>query len=118
MLNSFFANQCSLINNNSQLPPTLPYKTDERLSSIKITDDGIFKIIAKLDPSKAYGHDKISIRMIKISNTCICKPLRLIFNHYVDNGMYPCEWKKANVVPIHIKGDKQTQCLYFQFTLQ
>ena len=22
--------------------------------------------------------------------------------------MYPCEWKKANVVPIHKKGDKQT----------
>ena len=108
MLNSFFANQCSLINNNSQLPPTLPYKTDERLSSIKITDDGIFKIIAKLDPSKAYGHDKISFRMIKICNTSICKPLRLIFNHCIDSGIYPCEWKKANVVPIHKKGDKQT----------
>ena len=26
----------------------------------------------------------------------------------IDNGMYPCEWKKANAVPIHKKGDKQT----------
>ena len=103
LFNSFFANQCSLINNNSQLPRTLSYKTNERLYSIKITDDDILKIIAKLDPNKAHGHDKMSIRMIKICSTSICKPLRLIFNHCIDNGIYPCEWKKANVVPVHKK---------------
>ena len=86
----------------------MSYKTNERLYSIKITDDDILKIIAKLDPNKAHGHDKISIRMIKICSTSICKPLRLIFNHCIDSGIYPCEWKKANVVPIHKKGDKQT----------
>ena len=79
LFNSFFANQCSLINNNSQLPRNLYYKTNERLYSIKITDDDLLKIIAKLDPNKAHGHDKMSIRMIKICSTSICKPLRLIF---------------------------------------
>ena len=59
--------------------------------------------MAKLDPNKAHGHDKISIRMIKICSSSICNPLRLIFNYYIDNGIYPCEWKKANVVPIHKK---------------
>ena len=72
LFNSFFANQCSLIINNIQLPRTLSYKTNERLSSVKITDDDILKIIAKLDPNKAHGHDKISIRMIKICSTSIC----------------------------------------------
>ena len=57
LFNSFFANQCSLINNNSQLPPTLSYKTNERKFSVKITNDDILKIIPKLDPNKAYGHD-------------------------------------------------------------
>ena len=38
----------------------------------------------------------------------ICKPLRLIFNHCIDNGMYPYKWKKADLVRIHKKGDKQT----------
>ena len=112
LFNSCFANQCSLINNNSQLPRTLSYKTNERLYSSKITDDDILKIIAKLDPNKAHGHDKMSIRMIKICSTSICKPLRLIFNHCIDSGIYPCEWKKANVVPIHKKGDKQTLKTY------
>ena len=61
LFSSFFANQCTLMNNNSQLPQNLPYKTNERLSSVTITDDGILKIIAKLDPSKVlgqYSHDK------------------------------------------------------------
>ena len=92
---SFFSNQCSLVTNNSQRPRTLSYKTNEMLSSVKITDDDILKIIAKLDPNKARGHDKISIRMIKICSTSICKPSRLIFNHCLDNGIYPCEWKKC-----------------------
>ena len=66
LFNSFFANQYSLINNNNQLPPTLSYKTNERLSPVKITDDDILKIISKLDPNKTNDHDKTIIRMIKI----------------------------------------------------
>ena len=38
----------------------------------------------------------------------ICKPLRLIFNHCIDNGIYPCKWEKTNAVPVHKKGDEQT----------
>ena len=34
--------------------------------------------------------------------------MRFIYNHCINNGIYPCKWKKANVVPIHKKGDKQT----------
>ena len=80
-----------VISNNSQLAPTVSYKINERLSSVKITDDDIFKIIAKLDANKAHGHDKISIRMKKICSTSICKPWKLIFDRCIDNGIYPCE---------------------------
>ena len=55
--------------------------------------------------------------MIKICSTSICKPLRLIFNHCIDNGIYPCEWKKTNVVPIHKKDDKQTLKNYHPVSL-
>ena len=112
LFSSFFENQCSLINNNSQLPRILSYNTNERLSSVKINNDDILKIIAKLDPNKAHGHDKISIRMIKICSTFICKPLRLIFKNCIVNGIYPCEQKKAKLVPIRKKGDKQTLKIY------
>ena len=58
--------------------------------------------------------------MIKIFNISI----RLIFNHCIENNIYPCRWKKANVVPILTKNDKQTlkkatvQCIYFQLAVK
>ena len=74
-LTIFFAKQCSLINRNSDLPSVLSKKTHKLLSTIHFTNDGILKIIKNLDPNKVYGHDMISIRMIKISDASICKPL-------------------------------------------
>ena len=49
----------------------------------------------------------ISIRMVKICDDSICKSLKLIFQSFLESGRFPSEWKKANVVPIHKKGDKQ-----------
>ena len=60
-----------------------------------------------LDPYKAHGHDKIIIRMIKICGKSICKPLQFILSQCIDTGSFPLEWKKANVVPVYKKGDKQ-----------
>ena len=54
----------------------------------------------------------ISIRMIKICDASICKALELIFRSCFENGKFPTELKKANVVPAHKKGDKQNQKNY------
>ena len=37
----------------------------------------------------------------------VCKPLQLIFRQCIDTCSFPLEWKKADVVPVHMKGDKQ-----------
>ena len=50
----------------------------------------------------------MSIRMIKICGNSLCKPLELIFKSCVIKGEFPSEWKKASVVPVHIKSDKQS----------
>ena len=86
--------------------------TDNRLSSVSFSQDDIAKIIQNLDPNKAHGHDNISIRMLKICGSFIYKPLELIFKECIETGVFPCEWKKANIVPIHKKGDKQTPANY------
>ena len=49
----------------------------------------------------------ISIRMIKTRDTSICRPLKLIFQSFLESGKFPTGWKKANVVPVHNKNDKQ-----------
>ena len=45
--------------------------------------------------------------MIKICSESICKPLNLTFNQCIDPNFFPLEWKKANIVPNHKKGDKK-----------
>ena len=105
MFNDFFADQCSTLRNKSELPTTLPKKTSESLTTTDFSNNDILKIIRKLDPNKAHGHDMISIRIVKICDDSICKPLKLVFQSCLESGTFPSEWKKANVVPIHEKGD-------------
>ena len=94
--------------NSSKFPSHLHHWTGNHLSSVNFCQDDIAKIIQNLDPNKAHGHDNISIRMLKICGSSIYKPLEMIFKQCIETGVFPSEWKKANIVPIHKKGDKQT----------
>ena len=104
---NFFAKQCSLIKNSSRLPWHLHYLTNNRFSSVSFSQDDIPKIIQNLDPNEAHGHDNISIRMLEICGSSIYKPLEMIFKQCIETSVFPPERKKANIVPIHGKGDKQ-----------
>ena len=101
--NSFFAEQYSPISNGSVLPSELPLQADSSLSSCHFTKDDILRIFNNLDPNKAHGHDEISIRTLKICGDTICRPLTITFKTCSHKGIFPLEWKKANVVPIHKK---------------
>ena len=105
--NSHFATQCSLISNSGKLPSHIKYLTDNRLSLGNFSHDKIAKVIQNLDPNKAHGHVNISITMVKICGPSIYRPLEIIFNQCLETGVFPSEWKKGNIVPIHKKGDKQ-----------
>ena len=107
MFNNFFPDQCSILRNKSELPTTLSKKTCDSLTTIDFSNNDILKMTRNLDLNKAHGHDMISIRMVKICDDSICKPLKLIFQSCLESGKFPSEWKKAHVIPIHKKGDKQ-----------
>ena len=107
LFNEFFTQQCNTIENDSTLPNNLVFETTERISFFDIPKDEITKIIRSLDPNKAHGHDGISIRMLKLRASSKSKPLFLFFKHSLENECFPNEWKKANIVPIHKKVNKQ-----------
>ena len=96
-----------MIKSDSKLPSYLNYKTENRLSTVNFSIDDIAKILQNLDPNKAHGHDKISIRMLQLYDNSICKPLELIFQQAMESRSFPSQWKKGNVVPIHKKDGKQ-----------
>ena len=55
----------------------------------------------------AHGHDNISARMIKLCCHSVAHKLRLIFPKPMAAGTFATQCKRANVVPIHKKNDKQ-----------
>ena len=107
MFNEFFSRQCTLLNNGSKFPSQHYFITSERLSSIVFDDQDIIKIIRALNINESHGHDDISIRMIKICDSELGKPLSIIFNNCIKTGIFPYTWKKSNVIPVHKKNDKQ-----------
>ena len=106
LFNDYFSSQCSLIDNSSTLPEPIIPSFDFSISTFDIDGDHILKLIRSLDENKAHGFDQISIRMLKICDTSIIKPLVIIFKNSLNSGVFPLLWKKANVTPIHKKGDK------------
>ena len=74
----FFALKCTPLNNGSTLPHSASNKPTIELSSFQFNDQDILKIIGALHANKAYGCDDILIRMIKIYDQSIVKPLSII----------------------------------------
>ena len=95
------------MSNASKLPPNFTLYTDNRLSTVTFSQDDIGTIIQNLNPNKAHSYHNISIRMLKIYGSSIYDPLELIFKEVLSTGLFPSNWKKGDIVPIHKIGDKQ-----------
>ena len=76
--------------------------TQKSLSSFQFAANDI-----KSDSNKEHGHDTISICMIKLCGDSIYRQLEMIFKSSLNQGIFPAEWKKANVVPVYKAGDYQ-----------
>ena len=91
ILNSFFPNQCSLIPNNRILPSELKLLTEHTLTLCHFSESDILQIINNQNLNKAHGHDMISIRMLKLCDEAICRPLNIIFRTFLNTGKFPSE---------------------------
>ena len=105
ILNNFFASICTPIDNASCLP-SFSYRRGSRIKSFQVTENDILAIIKTFDPNKAHGCTNISIKIIKICSQSLILPLKIIFEHSLQECKFPKIWKKANVVPVHKKEDK------------
>ena len=102
IFNDYFAEQCTIHDNGSALPP-MKFRTNSALSNIIISPDEIVGIILKQKLHKAHGCDNISMAMLKLCPQEIAIPLSLIFQRCINTGKFPDSWKLANVQPIHKK---------------
>ena len=107
IFNTFFAEQCTPLNNSSVLPVNQTFLTQSRLNFINLNEDEILKVIRALNIHKAHGHDDISIRMIKVCDKSLLKPLIILFGNSIKSSCYSDIWKRSNIIPVHKKNDKQ-----------
>ena len=89
LFNSFFAKQGSITEYNIVLLSSTNPITDQYLANIEFMKDDIKRMICKLDPNKAHGHDMINICMLKMSGDDIIEHLFKIFNNCLKCGTFP-----------------------------
>ena len=117
IFNECFAEQCTLLKNNSVLPINQTFLTQSWLTSLDFNEEEILKIIRALNKHKAHGHDYISMRMIKLCNKSLLKPLILIFQNSAKLSYFPDILKGSNIKPVHKKNDKQLVENYLPISL-
>ena len=101
--NNFFADQCQPLNNAGDLPTNQIFLTQSRVASLDFNEGELLQIIRALKIYKAHGHDDISIRMIKICDKSLSKPLIVLFRKSIKSSCYPDIWEKVNIIPAHKK---------------
>ena len=75
------------------------------------------KILSGLDANKAYGPDNLSSRILKECVNVLAPSLPLLFKKSFASGHIPTQWKQANVVPVHKKGNKSQVSNYRPISL-
>ena len=102
LINSFLLNAHPLI----IILKFLVFNTGARFSSITCEVNDILKIIRNFNISKAHGFDDILIKMVKLCDDSLVKPVSIIFQNCTISGVVPVSWEKSNIVPIHETNDK------------
>ena len=74
------------------------YNTGNRLLTINFSTDDIANILQNLDPSKANGHDKISIYMLQLFGNTISESLELISNSHQKVVLFRLHGKKETCI--------------------
>ena len=105
LFNEYFLSHCKIDDSNARLPPAndAPAFT---LDHINVSEDEVFDLISTLDVNKSTGHDGISARMLKLAGATISPSLTKLFKLCLSANRFPNVWKKADVIPLYKKGDK------------
>jgi retron-type reverse transcriptase len=64
------------------------------------------KIIDQLSPKTSFGFDGLSTKLIKNVKPVLVKPITIIINQMLNNGIFPDKLKIAKIVPTYKKEDE------------
>ena len=79
--------------------PELPEVTFPSIKDLKITEFGVFKLLYKIDVSKASGPNCITGRILQNLSRELAPDLHFIFEQSLNTGDLPAEWTLAYFRP-------------------
>jgi len=103
LFNNYF---CEQFSRQSHYDIDVDFNHDSFLNDFRIDFRTVRSILKSLNANKSYGPDGISGKILKKCHFSLAYPLSILFNLSFNLGQIPKEWKLANVVPVHKKGDK------------
>jgi hypothetical protein len=103
IFNNYFS---SVFNTNTYEKPDIDIQKNKDLTEISFTKEEILAQLKDLNISKAPGPDGLSTRVLKECREELAGPLQVLFNQCMETAQLPINWKQANVVPIHKKGNR------------
>ena len=109
-LNSFFTSVFT--RENTDDVPQPQGKDVDPISDLFITEAMVKKKLKLLNPNKSSGPDGLHPRILSELSEIISKPLSLIMQKSLDEGILPQDWKDAHVCPIFKKGKKNLTTNY------
>ena len=84
---------------------------------IRVTHEGVSRLLSNLHPNKASGPDKLPSRFLKQFPNDLTPMLTLIYRASLDQGSVPEDWKKALVTPVFKKHDRSLAANYRPISL-
>ena len=107
LLGSYFANKMK-VPAPHQAVPVISTLTNNRLSTLHITEEEVKRLLLKVDVKKAIGPDNISPQILKKCAFQLTPVLTKIFQACLEQQVWPTLWKRARVSAIHKKGSRNS----------
>ena len=102
---------------DSNKKPTSIKENKNSIPNITVKSAGVLKLLLNINVNKATGPDGIPGRLLNLCAYEIVDVLTLFFQASLDQGTVPKDWKQANIVPLHKKGDKSVVLNYRPISL-
>ena len=96
----------SVFSHEGQDIPETDQPESPAMMEIKVTEEGVMKLLSTLNENKASGPDNIPSRILKVAAKPLSKCLTLIFNCSLESGTLPLDWCTANITPVFKKGER------------
>ena len=115
--NSFFANvgpnlAANIPNTSHKFTEYLKCNIADSIFLKPADDSEVQHVILSLKNSTSKGHDELQVNTIKDCSSQLAKPLCLLFNKSIQEGIVPDDLKIAKIVPIFKSEDKKTVSNY------